>query len=55
MRKQLYIACMVLMAVPALHSCKKGFEELNTDPINIIGTTPDKLLAPALVNAIWPG
>lgn len=55
MRKQLFIACMVLMAVPTLYSCKKGFEELNTDPINIISTTPDKLLAPALVNAIWPG
>ena len=55
MRKHLYIACMVLMAVPTLYSCKKGFEELNTDPINIINTTPDKLLAPALVNAIWPG
>lgn len=55
MRKQLYIACMVLMAAPMLHSCKKGFEELNTDPINIVSTTPDKLLAPALINAIWPG
>jgi len=46
---------MVLMAVPAFYSCKKGFQELNTDPINILGTTPDKLLAPALINAIWPG
>ena len=55
MRKQLIIACMVLMALPAFYSCKKGFQELNTDPINIIGTTPDKLLAPALVNGIWPG
>lgn len=55
MRKQLIIACMVLVALPTLHSCKKGFEELNTDPINIISTTPDKLLAPALRNAIWPG
>ncbi|WP_205509809.1 SusD/RagB family nutrient-binding outer membrane lipoprotein [Longitalea arenae] len=55
MRKQLIIACMVLMAMPALYSCKKGFEELNTDPINIINTTPDKLLAPAMINAIWPG
>jgi hypothetical protein len=46
---------MVLMAVPAFYSCKKGFDALNTDPINIIGTTPDKLLAPALVNSVWPG
>jgi hypothetical protein len=55
MRKQLFIACMVLMTMSTLYSCKKGFEELNTDPINIINTTPDKLLAPALINAIWPG
>jgi hypothetical protein len=43
------------MAVPTLYSCTKGFEELNMDPIGINETTPDKLLAPALVNAIWPG
>ena len=55
MRKNLFIACMIVMAAPALYSCKKGFEALNTDPINIISTTPNKLLAPALVNAIWPG
>ncbi|HTE10754.1 MAG TPA: SusD/RagB family nutrient-binding outer membrane lipoprotein [Chitinophagaceae bacterium] len=55
MRKQLFMACMVLMALPAFYSCKKDFEDLNTDPINIISTSPDKLLAPALVNAIWPG
>lgn len=55
MRKQLIIACLVLMAVPTLYSCKKGFDKLNTDPINIISTTPNRLLAPALVNAVWPG
>lgn len=55
MRNQLFIACMVLMAVPALYSCKKDFEELNTDPINHLSTTSDKLLAPALVNSLWPG
>jgi len=55
MRKHLFIACMVVMAAPTLYSCKKGFEELNTDPINILNTTPNKLLAPALVNALWPG
>jgi hypothetical protein len=55
MRRHLYTACMVLMALPTLYSCKKGFEELNTDPINILATTSDKLLAPALVNSIWPG
>lgn len=55
MRKQLSIACMVLMAMPTLYSCKKGFEELNIDPINIVGTTPSKLLAPALVSSVSAG
>ena len=46
---------MAVMAVPAFYSCNKGFEELNTDPISVLETTSDKLLAPALVNSIWPG
>src|SRR6185295_15931604 len=41
--------------VPTLYSCKKGFDKLNVDPINILGTTPDKLLAPALVNSLTAG
>lgn len=55
MKKQLYTACIVLMALPTLYSCKKDFEALNTDPISVLETSPDKLLAPALINAIWPG
>jgi hypothetical protein len=55
MRKQLYIACMGLMALSTLYSCDKGFVELNVDPINVLETTSDKLLAPALVNSLWPG
>jgi hypothetical protein len=55
MRKKLFIACMVLTAVSTGYSCKKGFEELNIDPINTGSTTADKLLAPALVNSLWPG
>jgi len=55
MRKQLFIACMVLMATSILLSCTKGFKDLNVDPINILHTSSDKLLAPALVNSIWPG
>lgn len=46
---------MALLALPAFYSCTKNFEELNTDPISFLETTPDKLLAPALVNSIWPG
>ncbi|HEY1200199.1 MAG TPA: SusD/RagB family nutrient-binding outer membrane lipoprotein, partial [Niastella sp.] len=55
MRKQLIIACMILMALPAFYSCKKGFADLNTDPINALSTTSDKLLSPALVNAVYAG
>jgi hypothetical protein len=55
MTKQLYTACLVLMALPAFFSCKKDFEALNTDPISILETSSDKLLAPALINSIWPG
>jgi hypothetical protein len=33
-------------------ACDKGFEETNTDPINIISSSPDKLLSPALVNVL---
>ena len=46
---------MVMMALPAFYSCNKGFEDLNTDPVNFLETTSDMLLAPALVNSIWPG
>ncbi|AEV98875.1 hypothetical protein A4D02_10010 [Niastella koreensis] len=55
MRKNLIIVCMVLMAVPTLYSCKKGFDKLNTDPISFLSTTPAKLLAPALVNSLTAG
>src|ERR1700712_2762537 len=55
MKRHLYIVCIVLTALTMLASCKKDFDKLNTDPINILETTPDKLLAPALVNSIWPG
>ncbi len=55
MRKQLYIACMALMALTTLYSCDKGFVEMNVDPISTLETTSDKLLAPALVNSLWPG
>ncbi|HUP10697.1 MAG TPA: SusD/RagB family nutrient-binding outer membrane lipoprotein, partial [Niastella sp.] len=55
MRKKLCIAGMVLMTLSTLYSCKKDFDKLNVDPINIINTTSDRLLAPALVNSLWPG
>jgi hypothetical protein len=56
MKKSIYkVMSMMMVAVATLSSCDKGFEEVNTDPINIKDTTPDKLLAPALVNAIGAG
>lgn len=33
-------------------ACQKNFNEINTDPINIIKTSPEKLLAPALVDML---
>lgn len=45
------IGGLLLLSI-TLSSCDKDFESVNTDPINIIGTTPEKLLAPALVNTV---
>ncbi len=48
----------ILTIVPALiillsfTACQKDFDEINTDPINIISSPPEKLLAPALVNVL---
>jgi hypothetical protein len=33
-------------------SCKKDFDEINTDPIGVSAVTADKLLAPALTNVL---
>lgn len=46
---------MTLLALPTFYSCTKDFDELNTDPISFLETSSDKLLAPALVNSLWPG
>lgn len=46
---------LTMMAITLLSSCDKGFEEVNTDPINIRNTSADKLLAPALVNSLTAG
>lgn len=54
MKKQLYTLAVMLTGMMAFTSCDKGFVEKNTDPINNLTTTPDKLLAPAFVNSIWP-
>jgi len=56
MKKNLYkIIAASLVLVTMLSSCDKNFQEVNTDPINILSTTPEKLLAPALVNTLTAG
>ena len=56
MKKTLYkLAGVFMVAMTTLTSCDKDFEEINTDPINIAETTPDKLLSPALVNSLTAG
>lgn len=51
MKKIIYITAFLLV-VSGFYSCDKGFDRENTDPINIISSSPDKLLAPALVNVL---
>jgi hypothetical protein len=43
---------IILSAFTTLISCKKDFNEVNTDPIGKSATTPNQLLAPALVNVL---
>ncbi|MEJ7779064.1 MAG: SusD/RagB family nutrient-binding outer membrane lipoprotein [Daejeonella sp.] len=42
----------VMMFVMVMTSCKDGFEEVNTDPINTPNALPQQLLAPALVGTL---
>lgn len=55
MKKIIYTVVGMMVAAATLSSCDKGFEEINTDPINIAETTPEKLLSPALVNSLTAG
>lgn len=56
MKKYIHTKIAVLFILGlTLTSCQKDFTEVNTDPINIISTTPEKLLAPALVNSVSAG
>ena len=53
MKNIIYKVTGILLALTiTLTSCDKDFEQINTDPINILTTSPDKLLAPALVNTL---
>ncbi|RYF24085.1 MAG: SusD/RagB family nutrient-binding outer membrane lipoprotein [Flavobacteriales bacterium] len=56
MKKIIYkVMSVMVIGITLLSSCDKGFEEVNTDPINIKETTANKLLAPALVNSLGAG
>jgi hypothetical protein len=56
MKKIIYkVMGVLVITITMLSSCDKGFEEINTDPININETIPEKLLAPALVNSLAAG
>ncbi|WP_316766831.1 SusD/RagB family nutrient-binding outer membrane lipoprotein [Pedobacter frigiditerrae] len=56
MKKIIYkVMSVMVVGITLLSSCDKGFEEVNTDPINIRETTANKLLAPALVNSLAAG
>ncbi|WP_143307556.1 SusD/RagB family nutrient-binding outer membrane lipoprotein [Chitinophaga vietnamensis] len=53
MKKHIYIlGCAALLFSMAFISCKKDFEEINTDPNSTQNALPQQLLAPALVNTL---
>lgn len=53
-RIKIKISYILLLAFGvSLSSCDKKFEEINTDPIGKGTTTPNQLLAPALVNVLY--
>ncbi|MHA4893207.1 SusD/RagB family nutrient-binding outer membrane lipoprotein [Pedobacter sp. PWIIR3] len=46
-------AAIILLGIAMLFSsCAKDFDEVNTDPVGDSTTTPNRLLAPALVNVL---
>ncbi len=50
--KKILSTSLILLIIGSITACKHGFEKENIDPINIISSSPDKLLAPALVNVL---
>ncbi|OCX53180.1 hypothetical protein BEL04_02390 [Mucilaginibacter sp. PPCGB 2223] len=53
MKKNIYSAICIIMLLAGLQtSCKKGFEDLNTNPNTTPNALPQQLLAPALVNTL---
>ncbi|MBB5395049.1 SusD/RagB family nutrient-binding outer membrane lipoprotein [Mucilaginibacter sp. AK015] len=52
MKNNLKVIWMMMLCVFIVTSCKKGFEEINTDPNGTPNALPKQLLAPALVNMV---
>lgn len=53
MKKIHYSICLfAVMTSMIFSSCTKDFQEMNTDPNDIITVLPQQLLAPALVNTL---
>lgn len=50
--KKILTFALTIATILSFTGCDKGFEKINTDPINIINSSPDKLLSPALVNVL---
>lgn len=48
------IILTLLLFAAVTSSCKKGFQEVNTDPNGTPNALPQQLLAPALVNTVSP-
>jgi hypothetical protein len=53
MKRNIYkIICAVMLFAIVQPACKKGFEEMNTNPNSSPTALPEQLLAPALVNVV---
>lgn len=50
--KNILTIVLTLSMVLSFTSCQKDFNEVNTDPINFISSSPEKLLAPSLVDML---
>ncbi|EHQ28987.1 SusD/RagB family nutrient-binding outer membrane lipoprotein [Mucilaginibacter paludis] len=53
MKKNIYkIVCTIMLLASVQPSCKKNFQEINTNPNTSPDALPQQLLAPALVNTV---
>jgi hypothetical protein len=52
MKRNLYIICATMLFAVVQPSCKKDFQEINTNPNTSPNALPQQLLAPALVNVV---